>query len=158
MTPVAPDEVGIAVLHEADGRDYASLLVEQFPQLAAKLAGAEPASAVRGAGPFWQAARRRFAGRVALVGDAAGYTDAVTGEGITLALRCADALAETIAAEAPLSAYESAWRRLSRAHRAFARLLRLATERPRLRRAAFAALARSPGLFEALLRRAAGEG
>ena len=114
-------------------------------------------SRVRGAGPFWQRARARTTEAVALVGDAAGYTDAVTGEGITLALRCADALAEIIATGAPLARYEAAWWRLSRVHRTFAALLGFGVAHPGLRRAAFAALATVPAAFEGLLRIAADE-
>jgi flavin-dependent dehydrogenase len=155
ITPVAADEVGVALLGSGGSR-FADRLA-RFPALAARLAGAEPASELRGSGRFWQRARRRHAPSVALVGDAAGYTDAVTGEGITLALRCAEALARVVAERRPLAEYEAHWRRLSRAHRAFAALLRLGVEHPRLRGAAFRALEAKPRLFEALLRRAAGE-
>jgi flavin-dependent dehydrogenase len=156
LTPVAGDEVGVALLWSGDGGRFDEHLA-RLPALVERLAGAEPVSEVRGSGPFWQRALRRTAHGVALVGDAAGYTDAVTGEGITLALRCAEALACAIAERRPLCDYEASWRRLSRDHRAFAGLLRLAVEHPRLRRAAFGALEGAPWLFEALLRRAAGE-
>lgn len=156
VTPVARDEVGVALLWRGGPAEHAALLAG-FPDLAARLAGAEATSSVRGAGPFWQRARARTAAGVALVGDAAGYTDAVTGEGITLGLRCADALAEIIASGAPLAGYEAEWGRLSRVHRRFAALLGFGVAHPRLRRAAFAALARVPGAFEGLLRRAAEE-
>ncbi len=156
VTPVARDEVGVAILWGGDGGQHAEQLA-RFPELAARLASAEPVSETRGAGPFWQSARARWAGRVALVGDAAGYTDAVTGEGITLALRGADALARTLAGGEPLARYESAWRRLTRAHRAMAALLQLGIAHPPARRAAFAMLAALPGAFEALLRVAASD-
>lgn len=156
VTPVARDEVGVAFLWSGAGGDHAALL-PRFPTLAARLAGAEPTTRVRGAGPFWQRARARTAPGVALVGDAAGYTDAVTGEGITLALRCADALAEIVADGAPLARYEAEWLRLSRVHRRFAALLGVGVAHPALRRAAFAALALVPGAFERLLRIAAEE-
>jgi len=156
VTPIAHDEVGVALLWRGDGGTYPELLA-RFPELAARVAGAEPTSEARGAGPFWQRARRRFAGRVVLVGDAAGYTDAVTGEGITLALLAAESLAEIIASAAPLASYERVWRRLSRAHRAFAALLGFGVAHPRARRAAFTALAAAPHAFQTLLRLAAGE-
>lgn len=156
VTPVAADEVGVALLWRGDGGSFEEQLAH-FPALAARLALADSVSESRGAGPFWQGARARHAGAVALVGDAAGYTDAVTGEGITLALLCAEALARTIAANQPLTQYETAWRRLTRAHRAFAALLGAGTSHPRARRAAFGALAMAPAAFGALLRIAAGE-
>jgi flavin-dependent dehydrogenase len=49
-------------------------------------------------------------GNWALLGDAAGFTDAITAEGIYYALRSAELLAESIRHGAPL-AYETAWRR-----------------------------------------------
>ncbi len=61
-----------------------------FPELAARLPAAA-ATAARGAGPLRQRVRTRVAGRVLLVGDAAGYVDALTGEGIAVALDAADA-------------------------------------------------------------------
>lgn len=45
----------------------------------------------------------------ALLGDAAGFTDGITAEGIYYAFRSAELLAESIRAEEPL-AYETAWR------------------------------------------------
>jgi flavin-dependent dehydrogenase len=45
----------------------------------------------------------------ALLGDAAGFTDAITAEGIYYALRSAELLAESIRREDPRS-YEIAWR------------------------------------------------
>jgi flavin-dependent dehydrogenase len=68
-------------------------------------------SRVRGAGPLRQRARQRVAGRVLLVGDAAGYVDALTGEGIALGLAQARAAVAAVAAGRP-QAYEAAWRRL----------------------------------------------
>jgi flavin-dependent dehydrogenase len=70
---------------------------------------------VRGAGPLRQAVRRRVApgGRVLLVGDASGYVDALTGEGISVGLAQARALAACLAAGRPAE-YERHWRRVSR--------------------------------------------
>ena len=55
-----------------------------------------PWQRVRGAGPLRQRSRRRVAGRVLLVGDAAGYVDALTGEGIALGLAQARAAVAAI--------------------------------------------------------------
>jgi flavin-dependent dehydrogenase len=55
--------------------------------------------------------RQRVCGKNwALLGDAAGFADAVTGEGISFALRSAELLARSIRRSEPLQ-YESAWRR-----------------------------------------------
>jgi flavin-dependent dehydrogenase len=70
----------------------------------------------RGAGPLRQDVRRRVAGRVLLIGDAAGYLDALTGEGIGAALAQAEVLAACLAAGCPAD-YERAWRRVTRKER-----------------------------------------
>jgi flavin-dependent dehydrogenase len=59
--------------------------------------------------------RRRVApgGRVLLVGDASGYVDALTGEGLSVGLAQARALAACLAAGRPQD-YERRWRRVSR--------------------------------------------
>ena len=93
------------------GGDFAARLAD-FPALRGRLAGAPPASEVRGAGPMRQDVRRRVYGRVLLVGDASGYLDALTGEGIGVGLAQAEALADCLAAGRPAD-YERAWRRVS---------------------------------------------
>ena len=71
-----------------------------FPALAQRLAAAA-GSKVLGAGPLRQRTRARVAGRVLLVGDAAGYVDALTGEGITVGLAAARSLVDCLAAGRP---------------------------------------------------------
>ncbi|MFC0037761.1 FAD-dependent monooxygenase [Actinomadura rayongensis] len=126
VTPVADDLVGVAVLGPS-GRPYDDRLTD-FPALRERLTG-PAATDVRGAGPLRRRARRRVAGRVLLVGDAAGYTDALTGEGVSLALRSAAALAACLAAGRP-EAYEGEWRALSRRHRLLTGALLRARRRP----------------------------
>jgi flavin-dependent dehydrogenase len=111
VTPVAADLVGVAVLGGSRGGFETRL--GAFPALRERLAGAAPASDIRGAGPLRQDVRRRAAGNVLLVGDASGYLDALTGEGIGVALAQAAALADCIAA-GRAGDYERAWRRASR--------------------------------------------
>jgi flavin-dependent dehydrogenase len=77
---------------------------------------------------------RRVAGRVLLVGDAAGYEDALTGEGISLAVKQAGAAVTAIANETPES-YETAWHRVTRNYRLLTRALVLASTPRPMRRA-----------------------
>jgi len=95
VTPVDEDVVGVAVL--GDGRASFESRLAAFPALRERLAGAEPVSSVRGAGPLRQDVAHRTKGRVLLVGDASGYLDALTGEGIGAALSEATALADCLA-------------------------------------------------------------
>ena len=82
VTPVSPDVIGIAALGPK-GTDLTAE-IRSVPYLAERVLGAAPVSELRGAGPFRQRATRRQAGRVLLVGDASGYVDAITGEGLRL--------------------------------------------------------------------------
>lgn len=111
ITPLAPDLTGVAVLGPAR-TDFESV-VAGVPELAARLAGVEAATDLRGAGPFRQRATRRVAGRVLLVGDASGYVDAITGEGLRLGFAQAQLAVSAIARDAPDS-YEKHWRRATR--------------------------------------------
>ena len=88
----------------------------QFPQLAERLAGAPTTGSVRGAGPLRQVAASPVAGRVLLVGDAAGYVDALTGEGIAVSLACARSLVDALVQGDP-QRYARSWRRDSRQYR-----------------------------------------
>jgi 2-polyprenyl-6-methoxyphenol hydroxylase-like FAD-dependent oxidoreductase len=94
------------------GPDGFEARLSAFPALRERLAGAAPASGVRGAGPLRQDVRRRVHGRVLLVGDASGYLDALTGEGIGVGLAQAEVLAACLAADRPED-YERAWRKVS---------------------------------------------
>lgn len=51
-----------------------------------------------------------------LVGDAAGYVDALTGEGLGIALGCAELVVNAVAADDPAD-YTRQWRRMSRRYR-----------------------------------------
>ncbi|MBF6612015.1 MAG: geranylgeranyl reductase family protein [Chloroflexi bacterium] len=65
-----------------------------FPGVARALAGAERVSAVRGVGPIGARVRRSSGAGFILVGDAAGFFDPFTGEGVYKALRGAELAAE----------------------------------------------------------------
>jgi flavin-dependent dehydrogenase len=143
VTPVGEGEVGIAVL--SDERRQLADLIGCFPELADRLAG-RAVERVRGAGPLRQRARRRVAGRVLLVGDAAGYVDALTGEGIALGLAQARAAVGAVVAGRP-QAYELAWRRLGWRHDLLTQGLLTATRHRALRTRVVPAAARLPRVF-----------
>lgn len=156
VTPVGPELVGVAFLfgdaaRQADrgqpGRPFDRLLA-RFPDLAARLH--DPVTAARGAGPFAARSARRTEGRAFLVGDAAGYLDPLTGEGIKLGVTQAVAAVEAMRAGDP-AAYERAWRREYRTYAALTGGLLLAT-RTRLARRALVPVARHvPGVFSTVL-------
>ncbi|GHE95242.1 NAD(P)/FAD-dependent oxidoreductase [Streptomyces griseoluteus] len=145
VTPVADGLVGVAVLSRVR-RGYDEHLAG-FPALTAALRGA-PATEVRGAGPLLQRVRRRVAGRVLLVGDAAGYVDALTGEGIALALATAEAAVRCLAAGRP-ERYEREWTLATRRHRLLTRALLAVSSRPGTARLVVPVASRMPPVFAA---------
>ena len=145
VTPVAPDLVGVAVLTCERG-PFTDVLAG-FPALAERLAGAER-TGVRGAGPLRQSSSRRVAGRVLLAGDAAGYVDALTGEGLALGLAEARAAVGAILA-GQVDGYETTSRRLRRRHELLTRALLGATRRAPVRRHLVAAAGALPPVFGA---------
>lgn len=145
VTPVGPDTVGVAILTSRRGAFAGQLAA--FPQLRARLGDAAPSSTVRGAGALRQHVRRRVVGRVLLVGDAAGYIDALTGTGIDTALAGAEALVASLRAGEP-ERYDREWRRLTRSTRALTWSLLAARHTP-LSGAVVPAAARLPGMFSA---------
>lgn len=139
VTPVEPDLVGVAILSQ--GRPD----LAWFPRLSRHLAGAGRGHA-RGCGPLRQVVSRRVAGRVLLVGDAAGYEDALTGEGVSLAVKQAGAAVNAIVNETPV-AYEKAWHRVTRNYRLLTRAVVLASTPRATRGAIVPACQRVPGMF-----------
>jgi flavin-dependent dehydrogenase len=139
VTPVEPDLVGVAIL--CRGRPD----LAWFPRLAGHLRDAGHGQA-RGCGPLRQVVSRRVAGRVLLVGDAAGYEDALTGEGISLAVKQAGAAVDALVNHAPES-YETAWHRITRNYRWLTRGLVLASAPRATRRAIVPACTLLPGAF-----------
>ena len=81
ITPLAPNLVGVAFL--GPPRTDPDAVLATLPELADRLRGAAHGG-TRGAGPFRQRASRVRVGRALLVGDASGYVDAITGEGLRL--------------------------------------------------------------------------
>jgi len=143
VTPVGPHLVGVALL-TSDRAPFDHHLAA-FPGLAARLP-ATAATATRGAGPLCQPVRQRALGRVLLVGDAAGYVDALTGEGISLALRAAAHLVRCVRAGRPQD-YDPSWRAMSRRHRTLTTALLRARASHVLGPRIVPAAARFPALF-----------
>ena len=113
VTPVADDCVGIAILTSRRGGFDSHL--SRFAALGARVDG-HPHGPDMAAGPLRQKVRSRVAGRVLLVGDAAGYVDALTGEGLGIAFGGAELVVGCVVADRP-GDYDRYWRRMSRRYR-----------------------------------------
>ena len=149
VTPVGPEEVGIAMLWSGEKLGFDDLLA-RFPALRERVTGAEPASRDRGAGTLHQRVLGVHRDNLALVGDAAGYLDAITGEGLAIALHQSAALVEALR-QGDLGSYRIASRRIHRLPDAMTSLMLALERRPRLRSRAIRALAAEPVLFSLLL-------
>jgi flavin-dependent dehydrogenase len=146
VTPVESDLVGVAMLTSTRGSFDEHLAL--FPELRTWLRDAEPAGDVLGAGPLRQRVRCRVAARVLLVGDAGGYVDALTGEGVSLAVAQARAAVAALVADDP-ARYERDWRTLTRRYRLLTASLLGATRVGAVRRALVPAAERLPAVFGA---------
>ena len=151
VTPVGGGIVGVAVLGRS-GTNFDAVVAE-IPELAARIAGRTPASSLRGAGPFRQRTTARVTGRVLLVGDASGYVDAITGEGIRVGLAEARAAIECVATDDP-AAYERAWATASHDFRMLTAGLVAAAQSP-LRGAIVPTAVALPRVFGAVVERLA---
>lgn len=151
VTPVAPDIVGVGILGPR-GTDFRAQ-IRDVPELAAHLGDAEVASSLRGGGPLLQRTSARTAGRVLLVGDASGYVDALTGEGIRVGLAQAEAAVDAVLENDP-AGYEREWIRRSRDFRVITGLMVAGATSP-LRGAIVPIAAAFPGAFGATIERLA---
>lgn len=160
VSPVAHDTVGVALLWSgkteilgagpgSEASPFARRLA-WFPALQERLSGAAAASVALGAGPFERRVKRRVAGRVLLVGDAAGYLDPLTGEGVRLAADAALALVDCLAKDRAQD-YEGAWRALSRRYWRLTSALLLLARHPISRRRIVPVAARVPALMTSAL-------
>jgi flavin-dependent dehydrogenase len=158
VTPAGPGRVGVAFLCEEAARAPYQELLERFPVLAARLGGAAFDSPAAGAGPLARAASARALDRLILVGDAAGYVDAVTGEGLSLAFEGALALGRALpgalargARRDAFAAWEAEERRRFARYAVGARAVLGLARRPAARRSALRFLARHPRAFAHLV-------
>ena len=153
VTPVDENTIGISLL--TSQRGPFDQQIAAFPWLADRLSGAQPVSDVRGAGPLRQRVRARVRGRVLLIGDAAGYVDALTGEGIAISLASAAVLVRCLAADRPQD-YERAWHTVSRRSRLLTEGLLWSRQLPGVPRAIVPLATRLPGLFGSIVNQLAG--
>jgi flavin-dependent dehydrogenase len=154
--------VNVAFLWQEDAlAEKASFesLLDRFPLLGERVRGATVESEARGAGPLSRRVKARSAPRLALIGDAAGYVDAITGQGLSLAFASAELLVGVLPRELSEPALSRALRRYDSSLRAGwlryavpARGLLALARRPALRRRALGVLQRHPRWFALFLR------
>jgi flavin-dependent dehydrogenase len=160
VTPVSDESVSINFVWE-DGvieQPNISVLAGRFPALLARLANAPTISSVRGAGPMARASTRRNGDRIVLVGDAAGFVDSISGDGLSIAFNSALILGKHLpeilkrgATRESMQAYEREARRIYRGYQLVTNGLLAIARHPRARRTLVNSLMRHPWAFSAVM-------
>jgi menaquinone-9 beta-reductase len=153
LTPVAPDRVCAVYITRSPANIHADArtrLLDEFPSIAPHLHPDGAISRPRGAVTASCKLRRVATESVALIGDASGSADAITGEGLAISFRQALALADSIATGS-LAPYHRAHVRIGRLPIAMGELMLTLDRWPALQVRAIRALAHSPALFQELL-------
>lgn len=167
LNPVAPGVVNLSlVVPLAHARPYRGRMevffharLKQLRHLAPRIAGMKPVGPLMIMGPLAYRVREPRAGGVLLVGDAAGFYDPFTGEGLFTALRSAELAVEVghaalgrgdLSARA-LAAYVRARRHAFSDKEWVTRGLQFVIRRRRLANRVARALARRPALLDALM-------
>jgi menaquinone-9 beta-reductase len=149
VTPISDEEV--CVIFVARKRFLSvDAALEHFPGLQARLGAASSSNLPRSSITLNRKLRRVTRGSVALLGDASGSVDAVTGEGLSLCFRQALALADAMAAR-DLRSYQEAHTTMMRLPYFMAKTLLLLDRSPRIRTWTIDAFERYPNLFARLL-------
>jgi flavin-dependent dehydrogenase len=148
-TAVSREEVCVALAsHDSNLRLEEGL--RALPMLRARLAGAEAVSAERGSLTGNRTLNRVWRGNVALIGDASGTVDAITGEGLGLAFSQAVVLAGCLES-GDLSRYQIEHRKLALRPLCMARLMLTLDNRPWLQHRTLQVFQKRPEVFRRFL-------
>jgi 2-polyprenyl-6-methoxyphenol hydroxylase-like FAD-dependent oxidoreductase len=149
VTPVSVDEVCVAFISRAPQVRLAEAL-RRFPLLEARLGTALPSSMERGAVTATSRLGAVVRDNVALIGDASGSVDAITGQGHCQAFQQSEALAGALVI-GDLTRYAVQHRRIAFRPAAMADLMLTMDRWPLIRRRALSAMAAHPRYFASLL-------
>ena len=149
VTPTSPNEVCVAFVANKKFPTVDHALTH-FPSLKHHLASATRNGSPRGSITLDRTLRRITTNNIALIGDASGSVDAITGSGLGLCFRQAIALARSLHIE-DLAAYERVHPDIQRPSRIMSRGLLLLDRFPHLRALTLGTFQRRPTLLEYLL-------
>lgn len=149
VTPVTPDSVCVAAISR-DSRLRVDDALREFPGLERRLLNAARITTERGSVTSSRQLKSVYQERVALVGDASGSVDAITGEGLCLAFQQAAALADAIQS-GDLAIYQRKHRQIARRPEWMARLLVMLGDHAQFRRVAMHAMRAQPAIFAKML-------
>ncbi len=161
VTPLCCGELLVAALTRGDSLQ--GNVAEQFadfcgsiPELGKRLHGAQQVSELRVIAPLSGRARTRYVPGLILLGDAAGYSDPLTGGGMTQALLAAELLAQYAGegletADEWIAEYDRICRKMLRDYILLTEAMLWLADHPRLIRGIMEVLHRCSGLFSHLL-------
>ncbi len=150
VTPIGRKEVCVVILAEELGDADCDAFLRHCPELRERLAGGSISSRERGAITLMHSLSAVHAGNIALVGDASGGVDAITGEGLRLAFRQAIALAAAMK-KGRLARYGRTHRALARKPMLMGDLLLLLGRNEWIRSRALRMLNQHPQVFARML-------
>jgi len=149
VTPVGSEMICIAILMHDPALRFDGAL-HRFPRLARRVEHADAVTDPEGSSTVYRRTPRITRGRVALIGDAAGSVDAITGAGVTLGLHQAVSLARALRT-GDLSSYEADFQKLMRLPGVMTSLMLGANRRPWLRWMMIRTLSGAPWILSQLL-------
>ena len=166
LTPVGDAEIGVAFLWDRarfrPGTDgLLDSLLDLFPEVRARIGETQALPDGGAIGPLLRRVRAVTGRGVLLLGDAAGYLDAATGEGLSLAFEEALALEDTVVpalrsgknklASGALRSYRRRYRSITRNYYRTTPLVLWLGRRASLMRRVVAGLGASPEFFQQML-------
>lgn len=166
VTPSGSDRVEVAFLWERDaqralfrGKTGVDQFLDHFPPLKTRLQNAIPSSELKGIGPLAVRAKTSVEDGLILIGDAYGYMDGITGEGISVGLEQALMIGQKLPAcireerlqKADLKQIGATIKKLFQKSVFTTKLALVLSRHSLLRNLAIAGLSRSPTLFRAFL-------
>lgn len=150
VTPISETEVCFVFIG-SQRFDSVEQALSLFPALRQRLGSAATSGTPLGAVTLSRKLRRVTSGHIALIGDASGSVDAITGEGLALCFRQADALATALVA-GDLALYQKVHARLLRLPQLMSRAMLLMDRHPLALARTFRVFESRPTLFPHLLK------
>lgn len=151
VAPLGRDQIGISFLWDKTKHHPVNNFLSKFPELTERLSGAQPIGPAQATGPFYRPVKNIFTKQATLIGDAAGYLDPITGEGISLGLNSALLLTEALSQNKGLTWYAKELKKSRRTYMLTTQSLLWGAQHEGLFNWAISFLNKHPKVFQRLL-------
>src|SRR5690606_34200483 len=148
---IVADSMRFGRVVAADASAFARTIIAALPALRDRIPAAMFDNVPLASGPFDRPVHRTVFPGAVLVGDAAGYYDPFTGQGVHQAIASEMLLARAILEGAPLERYEHERRAMMRSARLVQRGIELVLSRPKLAGHAVRRIGRAPAFAQAIV-------